>query len=304
MNGAGKSTIVRVLTGQIPIETGKVVVHNADMSTDPDELLGMVGYCPQNNGLLEFLSGRQNLRFFAAIRGVPRKFIEDEIDKWLDVSDLLEFENINIKNCAWGIKRKVCLLQSIIGNPPVIMLDAPASGTDVITRNALVETLHQVKEMGSTLCLTTHSTEEVEALCDYLGILVDGKIVTTGSAEEVKDSFGDKILMQIVLDQQVGDEAVEAIKMSVEQIFPSFEFIDRYLHWLNYELTDRVSNVEIHETLEKLKRDHVNIIDYFVNQQSLDQVFHKLAKVENVVKVDTSLLQRIFTELQKVFSKK
>lgn len=79
-----------------------------------------------------------------------------QIDRVINSPDLLEFENININNCAWGIRRKVCLLQGVIGNPLVIILDEPASGMDVITRNALIETLHQVKEMGGTLCLTTH----------------------------------------------------------------------------------------------------------------------------------------------------
>lgn len=85
MNGAGKTTIFRALTGEIKANSGKTIIHGVDMSINDDKYFGLIGYCPQNDGLIDFLTGRQSLCLFAAIRGIPYENIRDEVDRWLDV---------------------------------------------------------------------------------------------------------------------------------------------------------------------------------------------------------------------------
>lgn len=85
MNGAGKTTIFRALVGETVANIEKAVIYGVDSALDDDQFYGMVGYCPQKGGLIDFLTGRQSLYFFAALRGVPWKNIREEVDKWLDV---------------------------------------------------------------------------------------------------------------------------------------------------------------------------------------------------------------------------
>ncbi|KAH0549029.1 hypothetical protein KQX54_005250, partial [Cotesia glomerata] len=278
MNGAGKTTIFRALVGESRANIEKALICGIDSSLNDDKFYGMIGYCPQKGGLIDFLTGRQSLFFFAALRGVPWKNIRDEVDKWLDIFDMLEFENIPLKNCAWGVRRKMCVLQSLIGDLPIIFLDEPSSGMDIIGRSALDETLYQLREMGKCIFLTTHSIEEAEALCDRVGILADGYLATVGSCERLVEKQGNKFILKVILDPQTSLYTVDFILKSIEEALPSSVFLGRHLDVLSYEFEKTDDLESVYSILNAVKLKHSEITNYFINQQSLEQVYHQLSR--------------------------
>ncbi|KAG5325153.1 ABCA3 protein, partial [Pseudoatta argentina] len=102
-NDAGKSTIYKALVSQIKMSAGKVVIYEYEFTRNQEMFVGMIGYCPQINGLSDFMTGRQYLQLHAALRGVPYGSINEEVNKWLDVLDMLDFENLKIVHYPWGI---------------------------------------------------------------------------------------------------------------------------------------------------------------------------------------------------------
>ncbi|XP_018059833.1 PREDICTED: ATP-binding cassette sub-family A member 3-like, partial [Atta colombica] len=238
----------------------------------------MIGYCPQINGLSDFMTGRQYLQLHAALRGVPYESINEEVNKWLDVLDMLDFENMKIAHYPWGIQRKLCILQSLTGDLPMVFMDEPSAGIDIMTRHAICEILHQIREMGRSILITTHSMREAEAMCLRVGILVNGQFTAIGSCEYLKAKFGRNFILNIKIVPGYWFTNLEKIKKIINETFPIIRFKDSYLGVLKYELESGTSYSYVFDKLEKLRRRYVWITDFSVTQPSMDEVFLTLAK--------------------------
>ncbi|KAL0124659.1 hypothetical protein PUN28_006490 [Cardiocondyla obscurior] len=277
-NNAGKSTIYKMLVGQTKISAGKAVVYEHEFTRNQDMFVGMIGYCPQINGLSDFMTGRQYLQLHAALRGVPYGRINDEVNKWLDVLDMLDFENLKISHCSWGIRRKLCILQSLVGDLPMIFMDEPTTGIDIMTRHAICEILYQIREIGRSVLITTHSMREAEAMCLRVGIIVNGQLTTVGSCELLKAKYGRNFILNIKIVPGYQLANLEKIKNIIDEIFPTIKFKDSYLGILKYELQSDISYSYVFDKLEKLRQRYIWITDYSVTQPSMDEVFLTLAK--------------------------
>ncbi|XP_024936975.1 ATP-binding cassette sub-family A member 3 isoform X2 [Cephus cinctus] len=285
-NSSGKSTIFKMLTGQSRINTGRAVIRDWELTRDHDKFIGMTGYCPQIGGLNLFLTGRQNLEMFAALRGIPFRNIAEEVNKWLDIFDLLDFENMKIESCPWGVRRKICILQCLIGDLPIILLDEPSSGIDIMTRHALCDTLHQMREMGRSLLVTTHNMEEAEALCLRVGILVDGQFIALDSCESLKQKHGSNFTLRIRLHTEFKQETLDAVMKTIEEAFPKIVFKDRHLAILKYELPSDIPYSNVFEKIEKIRIRHATVMDFSLNQPMMEQVFLALMKERNEKMID------------------
>ncbi|XP_067203769.1 ATP-binding cassette sub-family A member 17-like isoform X1 [Linepithema humile] len=277
-NEAGKSTIYKLLTGEIKMSAGKAVLYEYEFSKDQEMFTGMIGYCPQTNGLSDFMTGRQYLQLHAALRGVPYECINDEVNKWLDVLDMLDFENLKIAHCPWGVQRKLCILQSLVGDLPMVFMDEPSAGIDIMTRHALCEILHQIREMGRSVLITTHSMREAEAMCLRVGILVNGQFVTIGSYEHLRRKHEHNFILSIKVIPGFQFANFEKIKKIIDETFPAIKFKDSYLGVLKYELESGISYSQLFDKLEKLRQRYVWITDFSVYQPSIDEVFLTLVK--------------------------
>ncbi|XP_011872819.1 PREDICTED: ATP-binding cassette sub-family A member 2-like isoform X2 [Vollenhovia emeryi] len=277
-NGAGKSTIYKMLVSQTKMSAGKAVMYEYEFTKNQRMFLGMIGYCPQMNGLSDFMTGRQYLQLHAALRGIPYKHINDEVNKWLDVLDMLDFENLKIAHYPWGVKRKLCILQSFVGDLPMIFMDEPSAGVDIMTRHAICEILHQIREMGRTVLITTHSMQEAEAVCLRVGIVVNGQFTAIGSCEQLKAKYGRNFILNIKVVPGYQLATLERIKKIIDETFPAIKFKDSYLGVLKYELESGISYSYVFDKLEKLRQRYVWITDFSVAQPSMDEVFLTLAK--------------------------
>ena len=186
-NGAGKTTCFRCLCMEIKPDSGIIKIDNTNIFDYYSNKKPSIGYCPQFDSIFEYLTVRQNLYYFGKLKGFSDnnlKIISDSIIKCLDLD---AFENILCKNLSGGNKRKLSVGISILARPNVIFLDEPSTGMDPYTRRLLLNLLNygylKNKKNGKSefiddkgIILTTHSLEEIEALCDRVGILINGKM--------------------------------------------------------------------------------------------------------------------------------
>ncbi|XP_039306290.1 ATP-binding cassette sub-family A member 3 [Solenopsis invicta] len=292
-NGAGKSTIYKMLVGQTKMSAGKAVLNDYEFARNPDMFVGMIGYCPQTNGLSDFMTGRQYLQLHAALRGVPYVHINNEVNKWLDVLDMLDFENLKIAHYSWGIRRRLCILQSLVGDLPMIFMDEPSAGVDLMSRHAICEILHQIREMGKSILITTDSMREAEAMCLRVGIMANGQFTTIGSCEHLKEKYGHNFMLNIKIVPGYQLAHLEKIKNIISESFPAIRFKDSYLGVLKYELETDISYSYVFDKLEKLRQRYVWITDFSVTQPSMDEVFLTLAKQKREPRKKLTFYERL-----------
>lgn len=186
-NGAGKTTIVNILSTLMKPDGGKVGICGHDVQYQPDYVRQSISLTGQFAALDGMLTGRENLMLVAKLRGVsnPSQIADNLIAKF----SLIEAANRRADKYSGGMKRRLDIAMSIIGRPEVIFLDEPTTGLDPEARIEVWETVKELAGGGTTIFLTTQYLEEAEQMADRIAILHDGKIITTGTLSELKEMF-------------------------------------------------------------------------------------------------------------------
>jgi ABC-2 type transport system ATP-binding protein len=180
-NGAGKTTLISFLCGQVNGNYQRAQVLGIDRR-DIDQYKRRIGYAPQEIALYPTLSGRENLQFFARLLGVDPR---GEVDRALHWVGLTDRDGHTVAEYSGGMKRRLNLAVALLQRPEILILDEPTVGVDPQTRQFIFEKILELKKDGVTLLYCTHYLEEVKRLCDNVGILREGKLVKSGSFEEI-----------------------------------------------------------------------------------------------------------------------
>lgn len=195
VNGAGKTTIVKLSTGLIDYDSGEVKVCGYDVKKDLDKVSQVVNLSPQETSVALNLTVLENLKFFKDVYGIKDDSIVDELIK---AFHLEEFLNKKAKTLSGGYQRRLSIAIGLISSPKLLFLDEPTLGLDVIARRELWNIINNLKSK-LTIILTSHYLEEIEALCDRVAILKSGKLLAIGTVDEIKkiankDTFGDAFI--------------------------------------------------------------------------------------------------------------
>lgn len=190
--GAGKTTTLSILSGEFPPTSGSAFIDGFDISLDQSKIRRKIGYCPQFDALLELLTVREHLELFARIKGIPKDSMEAVVQGKLEQLDLTNFENKAAGSLSGGNKRKLSVAIALIGEPSIVFLDEPSTGMDPMARRHMWEVISRISTQDArcSIILTTHSMEESEALCTRIGIMVNGRLRCLGSAQHLKQTFG------------------------------------------------------------------------------------------------------------------
>jgi ABC-type multidrug transport system ATPase subunit len=176
-NGAGKSTTVRVLIGQRRADSGHVTVGGFDVARQWHRVKPLFGYVPDRDNHFDEFTGRRNLQFFADLYAAPRR----RVDECLCVVELQEAADLPVKGYSMGMKKKLLLARALLHDPPVMYLDEPTANLDAHSCAIVHRILRERVKAGHTVLLTTHNMNEVEAICDRVGILARGKLIALDS---------------------------------------------------------------------------------------------------------------------------
>jgi ATP-binding cassette subfamily A (ABC1) protein 3 len=189
VNGAGKTSTFKMLTGDIKISAGEAWVQGISIKSNMKQVHERIGYCPQFDALIDDLTGRETLQLFALCRGIPRNKLNNVIEKLSSDFNFKQHLDKQVKAYSGGNKRKLSTAVALLGNPVIIYLDEPTTGMDPGAKRNLWDVMCNVRDSGKTIVLTSHSMEECEALCTRLAIMVNGEFKCLGSTQHLKNKF-------------------------------------------------------------------------------------------------------------------
>lgn len=200
-NGAGKSTLIHCIMGLAIPTGGSATVLGHDIVKDYRLARANVGLAPQEVNLDWFLNVEETLDYHGGYYGMPKKERQERIAELLDAFSLTEKRKSNGRNLSGGMKRRVILARALMHRPKMLILDEPTAGVDVELRLELWRYMKKVnKEDKTTILLTTHYIEEAEQLCDNLALINHGKIIKTGTSDELKKAYKKKSLEDVYLE--------------------------------------------------------------------------------------------------------
>ncbi|XP_075638015.1 ABC transporter A family member 1 isoform X2 [Castanea sativa] len=198
-NGAGKTTTLSMLSGEESPTDGTAFIFGKDIRSNPKAARQHIGYCPQFDALLEFLTVREHLELYARIKGLPEYRIDDVVMEKLLEFDLLKHADKPSFSLSGGNKRKLSVAIAMIGDPPIVILDEPSTGMDPLAKRFMWEVISRLStRRGKTaVILTTHSMNEAQALCTRIGIMVGGRLRCIGSPQHLKTRFGNHLELEV-----------------------------------------------------------------------------------------------------------
>ncbi|XP_057761178.1 ABC transporter A family member 2-like [Arachis stenosperma] len=197
-NGAGKTTVINCLTGITPATDGDALIygHSIRSSTGMSNIQKLIGVCPQFDILWDALSGEEHLQLFATIKGLTPSSINLITQTSLAEVRLTDSAKVRAGSYSGGMKRRLSVAISLIGDPKLVVLDEPTTGMDPITRRHVWDIIENAKR-GRAIVLTTHSMEEADILSDRIGIMAKGKLCCIGTAIRLKSRFGTGFIANI-----------------------------------------------------------------------------------------------------------
>ncbi|MBR2441680.1 MAG: ABC transporter ATP-binding protein [Clostridia bacterium] len=182
VNGAGKTTLIKILCGLTRKTSGTIKINNYDLDKEIDKIKEMIDISPQETSVANNLTVKENLEFFANIYNNNNTNTINEI---IDIFNLNEVINQRAKTLSGGYKRRSSIAIALISKPKILFLDEPTLGLDVFARRELWNIIRKLQK-DITIILTSHYLEEIENLCDRVAILSNGKLLKTGTIEELK----------------------------------------------------------------------------------------------------------------------
>ena len=208
-NGAGKTTTMKIISCFIPSSSGQVSVCDINVNSAPLKVKEKVGYLPENNPLYTEMYVKEFLLFIAAIHKIKNK--KERVQEMIKLVGLEKEQHKKIEMLSKGYKQRIGLAQAMMHNPEVLILDEPTSGLDP---NQLEDIRRLIKSFGKekTVLLSTHIMQEVEAICDRVIIIKEGKIVADESVEGIQEKNQKIQLIQVEFDKKISIKALETIK--------------------------------------------------------------------------------------------
>jgi ABC-2 type transport system ATP-binding protein len=197
-NGAGKTTSIRMLTGQLRPTSGNARVAGCDVVTEQRRLKPLIGVVSENQNLYERMSGKENLTFAARLYGTGGK----RIDEALDQVGLLDRAKDNVQQYSNGMKQRLLIARALLHRPQIIFLDEPTSGLDPVVGRDIRRLVRDLSNQGVTVFLTTHYMEEADQLCGRVAFISEGRIVALDTPDNLKVAHGRKSLEVCLNDGQ------------------------------------------------------------------------------------------------------
>ena len=196
-NGAGKTTTLKAIAGILPFDTGRILIGGADITADPIACKKQLAYIPDNPDLYEYMTGIRYLHFVADIFGVSAADRKERIDRYAALFELSGDLGQPIASYSHGMKQKLAVISAWLHEPQLILMDEPFVGLDPKAAHLLKGMMREVCDRGGAIFFSTHVLEVAEKLCDKVAIIKGGRLIRSGTMEEVK---GDDSLEDVFLE--------------------------------------------------------------------------------------------------------
>ena len=316
-NGAGKTTFFSILTGIYEPTSGNAFIRGNSILKNIEKTYEYIGYCPQFDLLWEDLSVENTLLFYSRMKNKEEAKIKFMVEKILQDVKLVKFRKYLVRELSGGMRRRLSLGVSLIGEPPIVFLDEPTTGLDPKNKREIWDILSHCKE-NRCMILTTHLMDEAETLCDRIGIILKGKIRCLGSQYKLKNNYGkgfklcinlkpftveskfnnnveeDLLLENKIKDNKIGfffdkdkikeqnrinETRISKISGFLNEIFTkNCKLVEKHRSAAIYEIGTDVFNPEIlFQRLEE-RKEELEITNWAISQVDLEDIFIKLTE--------------------------
>ena len=261
-NGAGKTTFLNILAGTVIKSDGKVKVWGFDLDRNPRQVRAAIGIVPQEVNLDAFFSPRKLLELQAGLYGVTKN--EMITDLILKTVSLESQANSYSRNLSGGMKRRLLIAKAMVHQPPILVLDEPTAGVDVVLRNQLLNNIKELNKSGVTIILTTHNLYEAEKLCDRIAIINKGNLVALETTQNLLDQIKTKN-MTLRLSKPNKLEKINIENLRISKINDE-----------EYTISYEKNSNKFQEFLDFLNKNDIEIKDISTDEGDLEDVFVQL----------------------------
>jgi len=199
-NGAGKTTTLRILATMILPTKGKIMVNELDVVKHAAKVRSQIGFLSSETGLYDRFTPRETVMFFGRINGMKDKIIEKRRAEIFHNLDMEDFQDVRVNKLSTGMKQKLSIARSIIHDPPVLILDEPTVGLDIITARTVTEYVKSFRDQGKCIVYSTHIMREAEKMCDVIAIIHQGNLIAQGTLAELKKTSSSDDLEEIFFE--------------------------------------------------------------------------------------------------------
>ncbi len=272
-NGAGKSTIMNMITGYIKPTLGDISIFHYNIKTDPISFKRHIGYLPEIPPLYLDMTVREQLEFVCGIKFIPKKNQEEEIDRVCGLVNILDHKNRMIKNLSKGYRQRIGIAQALVNSPDLLILDEPTAGLDPQQILDIKKLIEQLKKNHSII-ISSHVLSEISSVCNKIMIIKDGKLLANDTPKNLEDSYQKDNLLQV------------RVKGSKDKVISSIGKIEGILDY------------KVEDSVEK------DCFDYLIQAEKgidiREDLFFLLSKINSpivLMKYKSPTLEDIFIEL-------
>lgn len=267
-NGAGKSTLIGMLVGTLKISEGSIRVLGKDISRDSSAIKQDIGYVPQDLAFFERLNAYDNVIYWGRLYGLEGPELKAAVQEALEFTGLWDRRKETSGNFSGGMKRRLNIACAIVHKPKLLFMDEPTVGVDPQSRNSILDSIRKLNHNGTTVIYTSHYMEEVEAICDRVGIIDFGKLIAVGTVDELVTQIAKEEFLTIEINN-MSLQLAEAIKR-----LPGVTSCERNQNVLSIHVNPEImSTIQL---LEMLIAKRIDIKAINAEKPNLETVFLSL----------------------------
>jgi len=273
-NGAGKTTSISMITGLLSHTHGRIVYGDKDLNNTEMYDLSL-GYCSQFNALWNLLTVKETIQFYLNICGYPKLDIPNYTKALIEACGIENHTNKKVSEISGGTKRKLSLIVAICSSPSYLILDEPSAGMDPFTRRYMWKLILKLKKMRTTsTILTTHSTEEAEALCERIAILIKGRLVCVDTPKSIKMNHNNSYTLEVFTDDPQRFEEEYVRNKNLFGITPDEKYqLESSISYQKYSVKMKTENIANVFAIMEMAKESGLVSQYNFGQYSLEQVF-------------------------------
>jgi len=269
-NGAGKTTTMKILAALLTPTSGRAWIGGEEVSSNPARIRQLVGYMPDFFGVYDDLKVEEYLDFYSASYGMPVRERRTIIGDLLELVDLSHKRYAYVDSLSRGMKQRLCLARCLVHDPALLILDEPASGLDPRARVEMRELLKELQDMGKTIIISSHILPELAELCTHIGIMEAGKLVISGTNEEiVQHTSMSRTLKVRVMDEIAVAESILKDELGIEEIV----FLNN-----SVELPFQGNDEDLNRILTRLITSGVRVASFSEGSSNLEDIFMQVTK--------------------------
>ncbi|HKI20023.1 MAG TPA: ABC transporter ATP-binding protein [Isosphaeraceae bacterium] len=270
-NGAGKSTTIRFLATLLRPTSGEGRVAGHSVTAEPMAVRRVIGFMPDDFGVYDGMKVWEFLDFFAVAYEIPRAYRKKIIGEVLDLLDLSHKRDDYVNGLSKGMKQRLCLAKTLVHDPPVLILDEPASGLDPRARLEMKALLNELKQMGKTILISSHILSELADFCTSIGIIERGKLLAAGAIQEIQQQIRSHRVIKVRVLEGGTEKAAELLRAD-----RAIRLVETFDHTVTAEFEGQ--DQDMARLLDRLVQSGIIVHSFAEEPLSLEDVFMMITK--------------------------